>query len=224
MRFTVGDVFVDLIDADDMVVAAFQRDGEFEPEPLKAWGDVIRRQGNVIDVGSYTGLYAIAAAAHGCRVMAFEPNPYVQARLRHNVALNKVSVAVSGYALSDVDDCLDLHMNRAVKMTSAATLEAPGSRMFSTKVRSYRLDTVMIKLVRKIATSIDAIKIDVEGHEEAVLRGAAETLRNFEPIILIELLSDDAVRRVDAILTPMGYRGGRLDSRNFLYEQTRTEV
>lgn len=48
------------------------------------------------------------------------------------------------------------------------------------------VDTVSIDEERIDAGHIDLIKIDVEGHEEAVFRGARETLRNDEPILIFE--------------------------------------
>jgi FkbM family methyltransferase len=213
-----GKYDVELIDDGDMVVAALNRDGEFEPAVLEAWADACRSGGKVCDIGAYTGLYAIAAARHGCQVAAFEPNPYVYRRLLANIKANRCRVKTFGHALSDRGALVQFYMKKSVRLTSAGTLEARGTRDHETSVMCYPLDDVIPD------REIRAMKIDVEGHEEAVLRGAAETIRANDPIILIELLSDDASRRVDALLKDMGFRGDRLDSRNFIYRKTRTEV
>lgn len=207
----VGNHTVTLEDAGDMVVAALHRDGEFEPAVLAAWGQVCSAGGRVVDVGAYTGLYAIAAAKHGCAVVAFEPNPNVQRRLIYNVQQNRVNLKVIGQALSDREDCVALHMKRSPAMTSAASIADSTGRDYQTQVMTTRFDTAFPDRV------IRAMKIDVEGHELAVLKGAVETLRQNPVTILIELLSEGAINDADAFLSEIGYRGERLDDRNFMF-------
>ena len=57
----------------------------------------------------------------------------------------------------------------------------------------------------------DLIKIDVEGHEPAVLRGMANQLEGKRPALLIEVLSSGAADQVDRLTRPFGYVVYRLD-------------
>jgi len=197
-----------------MVVAALDREGEFEPEPLKAWGDACIVGGNFVDVGAYTGLYAIAAAAHDCKVIAFEPNPAVERRLCENIKHNRAKVKVFGCALSDAAGVRQLFMNGHVGLTSAGSLEERNNRNAETAVVCKRLDDIL-----RPGTRVKAMKIDVEGHEQAVLTGAERVITDGHPMIIIELLTDDAVRAVGGWLTERGYQGRPLDLRNWLFTE-----
>lgn len=63
----------------------------------------------------------------------------------------------------------------------------------------YRLDDI------RIPEHIDFIKIDVEGYEEMVLQGAADTLRRNHPVLMIEIF-DENYSRVNTYLYSIGYR------------------
>ena len=60
------------------------------------------------------------------------------------------------------------------------------------------------------------IKIDVEGHELAVLRGAVQTLERWQPSLLIETLKDyTSGEQVTSFLTPYGYQPYRCEHNTF---------
>jgi len=87
---------------------------------------------------------------------------------------------------------------------SANVLEDPaGSPQVECLVPTLRLDDYGFK-------SVGFVKIDVEGHELPVLRGAEETLRQCSPTILVELEErhcPGTVKNVSAFLSTLGYDG-----------------
>lgn len=184
----------------DMVVKRFRSRGEFEPRSMAIWRQYARDGGLMVDVGAYTGIYAIAASQEGARVVAFEPMPKCAARMAENARANGVSFGRIRIAVSD----------RAgiVAMASRADLSS-GSRVASDglAVASARMDDMAISDVR-------AIKIDVEGHEQAVLRGAMETICEYRPAIIVECWSADDFAAVCAMLP--GYSGRRIEGSNYL--------
>ena len=100
MKFAIDGITVDLVEAHDRNVIHLQKDG-YEPHSLAMWARLIQPDSVVLDIGAYTGLYSIIAAKCGARVLALEPMPAQQWRLRVNAARNKVRIEVLPVAASD---------------------------------------------------------------------------------------------------------------------------
>lgn len=198
---------VDLIPDGDMVLQHQARTGKpFEAESVTAWlGSTTH--GLALDVGAYTGLYALLAARNGARVMAFEPNPAVYDRLLQNVAANGyLDLTPVPLALSDRCGRAAMTVNAAVKLTSAGRL-SEGSTVELVTMDSLELESVV------------AVKIDVEGHECAVLRGALQTLIRCSPLLITEALTQEAALEQAGILCPLGYVGRKADEWNIVWRK-----
>lgn len=205
----VHPVDVEIID-DDRVAAAVRRNGQFEPESLKAWGELCAngRAGCVLDVGSYGGLFGIAAALMKNKVMAFEPKPIMVRRTKANMALNGVEFEVVRAAVSDKIGKAMLGFNPDLALTSGSSLEMKGIAQM--EVRTVMLDSVTLP------GKIGAVKIDVEGHEAAVIRGALEMIRLMKPVFIIETLDKEDRKEEIKRLMPDYVAKAFLDKRNLL--------
>ncbi|KRF40878.1 hypothetical protein ASG96_08680 [Terrabacter sp. Soil810] len=138
-----------------------------------------------VDVGAHVGSYAVLAAvtvgSEG-RVLAFEPDAANRARLEGHVRLNDLSnVVVHDHGLSDTES--EVAMVRPVASNSGMTrLALPGETPdFSMGVR--RLDDV---LDGDETPPVSVMKIDVEGAEVAVVRGAADLIARDQPYVVFE--------------------------------------
>jgi FkbM family methyltransferase len=165
-------------------------DGRYEPNEMYAMANLLRSGMCFIDVGANEGIFTLlAAAAVGPTgtVHAFEPSPRERARLSSNLALNGLhNVRVHPIALGS---------SRRTASLSVSDQEHPGhntlggfgyretSHAYSVEVAVEALDDVV---EREGLDRVDLIKIDVEGSETAVLRGAGDTLRKFRPVIIVE--------------------------------------
>lgn len=196
---------VELHDTGDRVVFNYRRDGEFEPVSIAAWRAALRPGDVAIDVGSYSGLYAIMAAQAGCIAVAYEPNPTMFRRLRFNVDANGVTVDCSRYAISDKMERRAFYTKH--DMTSAGRFqERAGAERIEVDCRPLRES-------RKVC----AIKVDVEGAEAAVLRGAEEVILRDRPVVICEALN---LPQFDALTTwmgAMGYAYRKADKHNVIF-------
>lgn len=211
----VHPVDVEIID-DDRVAAAVRRNGQFEPQSLDAWGAICAdgKAKLVFDVGSYGGLFGIAAALMKNKVVAFEPKPIMVRRTKANMALNGVEFEVVQAAVSDEDGKAQLGFNPNLALTSGSSLEMKGAATMT--VRTVRLDSRVFLAGERIG----AIKIDVEGHEAAVLRGGADMIAKHKPFILIETLDNDK-RKEEVKAALPGYTvKAFLDKRNLFMVPT----
>lgn len=196
---------VDLIDDGDMVIRHLRQRGSFEPVSMAAW---LSACGPAVDVGAYTGLYAIAAARQGARVMALEPNPAVCKRLRANVERNGASVEVWRAAAGAEDGEAELRVG-TVPLTSAGSLVGRGRAI---PVTVMTLDGLLEDC------PVSRIKIDVEGYEAEVIRGAAETIARCRPLVITEALDAAAVAAQTEVMRALGYGAPEpADGRNLIW-------
>lgn len=160
-----------------------------------------------VDVGASIGMYSQELSLHARKVTAFEANPAVAAFAKSAAARN---VSVINAALSSAAGraVLKFPLNRKGEgVTEAGTIE-PNNPIYSADVASievpvHRLDDLAIE-------NCGFVKIDVEGHEEAVLDGGATLIAAQRPLVMVELndaFSAGVVRRVTARFAALSYRG-----------------
>lgn len=156
--------------------------GRLEPE-MTLLRHVVRQGEHVIDVGGNRGAYAFRLAQLGARVEVFEPNPACHGVLRA-WAEGGASVTVHPCGLSDHAGAIALHIpvdEAGVEHDASASMEPHAFARARDQIVDLRtLDSFGFR-------DVAFIKIDVEGHEAAVLRGAAETIRASKPTLLVEI-------------------------------------
>ncbi len=179
--------------------------GGLEPE-LALLPLLIGRGERALDVGANYGTYALTLAGLGATVDLFEPNPAIAAVLRA-WAQHRRGVTVHGLALSDQSGMAELVIPADAGGTehdSSASI-APG---FAATGR--RVQVPMAPLDSLEITDAALIKIDVEGHEAAVLAGARQTIAASQPALIVEIEQRHIARPMAEVLgeiAAMGYRG-----------------
>lgn len=168
-----------------------------------------------LDCGANIGVHTIewARAMNGWgRVMAFEPQERIFYALAGNIAINNCRNASATHAAlgakSGVLKIPDLDYDAPASFGSLELQGRPGGPEFiGQKIDYERLS----KEVRLVAIDdlklerLDFVKIDVEGMELEVLRGAAVSIGRHRPIMIIETLKSGA-EPIVAFLAPLGYR------------------
>jgi len=147
-----------------------------EPETL-AWIRGFEAGSVLWDIGANIGLYSLyAARARGCRVMAFEPAPANFALLAKNIEINGLEESVSALpiALGNSNRLDALHMPDTDPGGAFATF---GAKTSAAAVRLACLGFAIDRFVGDFAPPFpEHIKIDVDGSEEDIVRGATRTL------------------------------------------------
>lgn len=143
---------------------------------------VLSPDSNCVDVGCHEGVFLeqfLKYAPRG-RHYAFEPIPHLAERLKAKYA----GVKIFNCALSDTSGEAVFYV-----IPEAPALSGLNSREFlepektrqPVRVRTERLDDLV-----SADTKIDLIKLDVEGAEGMVLRGALETIKRDKPCVILE--------------------------------------
>jgi FkbM family methyltransferase len=187
------------LDPYDLVSGGILASGQWEPKTWHALEQHTPAGGTFIDVGAHIGWYSLKAAkAVGPkgRVIAVEPNPETLRTLRDNIRASGAGavIIVAPVACSDSESTLTLYAapraNTGMSSLSLENASRLGAVDSSYQVRARRLDDI----VREAGvTRVDAVKIDVEGAEFLVLKGAVETLDHYRPVIAVEL-SDEGLK------------------------------
>jgi FkbM family methyltransferase len=130
------------------------------------------RSGDIFfDVGANAGAYAVLAGGIGCEVTAIEPIPQTFAKLTENISLNlKVGdINALNVAVSSAPGVLRM----TTGFGSGNHILNPGEQADSVEVAVTTLD-----ILTRDGHAPTFIKMDVEGHEVEVLKGALSTLRS----------------------------------------------
>lgn len=144
-----------------------------------------------IDIGAHVGFYTIGLAPRFDAVIAYEPSHAQHAWLAHNVRLNGFAhVEVNEVALGDEVGTATLHV---LSYEGGLNSLAPDVASRYQAIDQYEVPVVVLD--DRELTDVDLLKVDVEGYELPVLRGAARTIAASRPLILLEVWQEPARRR-----------------------------
>jgi FkbM family methyltransferase len=152
----------------------------FEPE-LRRLNEFVPKGRGAVDVGVWWGPWSWWLARMVPRVDSFEPNPDVVDRLAPVMPKN---VTIHSVALSNQSGRSNLWVPSGGASTEGRASLEPQTRTRSDRrqqpVATSRLDDFELG-------DIGFVKIDVEGHELAVLQGATDLLKTQRPTLLVEI-------------------------------------
>ena len=156
----------------------------------------------VVDVGANIGAYSAWVAGllgDAGRLLAIEPNPVSFAQLKRSIGSVPALSAALGVACGEFEGELVLYSEPGYTVSSSFSAFEAASR--SDLVRVRRLDDISTE---QEIQHVDLLKIDVEGAEALVLRGATETLARTDRVIL-ETTADDLGSAVTELLHAHGF-------------------
>lgn len=179
-----------LFHANDDIVAWeylwFGDDG-YEPEITKTWVEWARDAGVVYDIGAYTGLMSVLAALANpaAEIHLWEPMDRTIERAQINLRLNQVErqVRLHDVAVSDSPGQVEINLYRGPNFLGTGN-----------SIYDKGLPIQAVKQVRRVVVdnffpekNPDLVKIDIEGHELAALRGMERTIERARPRMIVEI-------------------------------------
>ena len=192
---------------------------------------------NVLDIGANVGLFSLELYLDSKNITyhVFEPIPTTYENLKKTALLNNVDpnhYKTYNLGLSDKNGSFTFYLPAACEAASLQPINDEYYLKQSDEMGNYTGQTSMKEVECKVTTvdeivskesieDIGFIKIDVEGNELFVLRGAQKTLTTYRPLVYCELLRKHAKRfgyhpnEVIALMDKIGYccktyRNGRL--------------
>jgi FkbM family methyltransferase len=173
----------------------------YEIETLEFLKKEYKQFENVIDIGTNIGNHLLywCSELGAQNVVCFEPNDFNRSVLLKNIELNHLEPIVTvhscalgaetGKGVQSNFTLGNMGMNRVDKVSDATTAS-------TTEIK--RLDDFSI-------SKVNFIKIDVEGFEAEVLKGASATIIKNKPVVMIEVF-DSSRTQVEALMQQYGYK------------------
>jgi FkbM family methyltransferase len=210
-----------LLDPSDVIGEEILITDTWQPQVWQAISDGLSPGAVLLDVGAHIGYDSLKGSVRvgeSGKVISFEPNPATLEQLRANIAASHATnVTIEPIACSDKEEMLTLYDSTSEGNSGASSLSlANADQKTQGTLPSYTVKGRPIdNVVRELGLNrVDAIKVDVEGAEYLVLRGARETLQRFHPKLVMEVSPrqlanmNATVEDLVALLTELGYGTG----------------
>ena len=185
--------------ASDHIVSTIRREQDFYEAPFLDWlGTLNLPDGLCIDVGACIGNHSIYFGGPlGRDVLAFEPNPKAFEILTANIRLNALEDRITPFSYAIGAEATEAQLVEGLEDNlGAASLK----QMSTGDIRVVTLDEILPP-----EAAVALIKIDVEGWELKVLKGAKRCLETARPLVAAEAMTSDAMRANTAFLSALDY-------------------
>jgi FkbM family methyltransferase len=170
--------------------------------------DYVKPGSLVVDVGAnlgfMTALFSRLATRAGI-IHSFEPSPDTFRKLQEVIAENCLeNVRAHNFGCGDKEEQLQLYCKPSSGHSSLRRPDRADDIRAVQEVSIVRLDEYLAPQIDRL----DFLKIDTEGHEDAVIAGAEKLIAQHRPTIYIELASEfmESSRRAVSLLKSAGYR------------------
>lgn len=201
---------------DDRVLSRILWNKTFQPQTLSAWLSLCAHADLILDIGAYTGLYGLAAAAQNpnASVFCFEPLPQNAARIRQNLSLNAFPhLELQEVALASCDGPARLHFLPTPDfLPSHASLRPlePTAPCAHQDVPALRLESFLRHISSCAFPKRLLLKIDVAGAAADILKGMGELLSHLEVDLLLDRSDGEHPASLTTLLKPLGYKAYRI--------------
>ena len=167
--------------------------GSFERSTARALRGLLKPGDAALDIGANIGAHTLGMAksvgSQG-RVIAFEPTDFAFAKLQRNLSLNPALQAqtriVQMFLGADENTMVPAGVYAQWPLFDREGVH-PKHRGRETTTRNAEIGTLDGFVLREGLSRIDLIKMDVDGHELPLLKGALQTLRALRPALVMEM-------------------------------------
>ena len=198
---------------DTSIVERFKRDGSYEPEFIHHLVETLKEQssGAFLDIGANIGMIALSVLKHCPNIMiyAFEPGPHQFELLQKTLSDNKLSEKIKAYDIALKDETgeatFQIHDSEDVSGDGFSDSQR-GGKTYAITVKTEKIDNWWNENGRP---EIGTLKIDTEGAELWILKGAHEMIMDQQPVLYLEINDknirnypyeiDDLLRHIKAL-------------------------
>jgi FkbM family methyltransferase len=160
-------------------------------ETIKIFENHLKKGDTYIDIGTnlgYMSLNAERIVGKEGSVISFEPDATILPLLKENKLINNSGITIVEKAASEKQgiEIFNIATESGLSRLANEQVNLFGLELLQQKeVKTDTLDNILNELIPRRVVNL--IKIDVEGHELKVLRGGIDTLRNYKPVLILEI-------------------------------------
>lgn len=185
--------------------------GTHEPNVMNVLKKYIKNNMFAIEIGSHIGYFSLFLSnrlqSNG-KLILFECSPGVCKLLKRNLELNGFDkfTKVEEMAVSDQNSTIDLYITDNEEDATHSLIGGLAGKGSKIEIQTISLDNYFKN--NNISTKLDFIKIDAEGAEGLILKGAKDVIKNYKPLILIEMHTIDGstYKLAEELLREYDYR------------------
>ena len=198
------------LDPEEWLQIDLRASRRLEPRTTALFERILRPGDSCVDVGAHVGYHSLVAArlvGAGGRIFSIDPQPYNCAKILTNAQLNGfANITVVAAAVAEVDGFIALK-NQSRQDKARLTLAGPG-------VNDGALTFVVPKITLRWLFEtyelrpVTLLKIDVEGFEHEVLKGAGDAIQSIENIVFEVLPGEgaDKTQAIEKMLRDFGFQ------------------
>jgi FkbM family methyltransferase len=176
----------------------------FEREMGWLWIELSKKSEVIIDIGANTGIYSLVSQTvnSDSLIYAFEPSKNTFSKLQQNVSINNFNINCFPIALSNHSGSQVFYDSYDSNQTSASMSHKMHALWENYAVNSYEVKTQTLDdfIYDNNIHKIDLVKLDVEMFEPEVIEGFLGEIFIKQPIIFIEVLSEEVGERLMLLL------------------------
>ena len=175
----------------------------------------------LIDVGANIGNHSVFFSKYFKNIISFEPNPFIYEILKINTS-HYPNISINNFGLSTKEDLFYMSEDKRNLGGSKIYLDKKDipSSLLIKEVLLKQLDSLNIKA----STNSVLIKLDVEGHEINVLRGATNFIKAYNPVICFEQHTNDFYDGKSAVIEFLDGLGYEFYLFNSIYDRYKSNV
>ncbi|MFZ5969207.1 MAG: FkbM family methyltransferase [Bacillota bacterium] len=187
---TKNSMFKMILDRPGLIEDYIVEYGGWEIGLVRMLASLLKDEGAFLDIGANIGYYTLfmASSFPNMKCIGFEPHPKIYEQFKRNVTINQFkNVTTYDYAVGDFNGQTDFHItrddhyNKALAAINYYDLLENDFQKVSVKIVT--VDDILDDETKK---NVRAMKIDTQGYEYEVIRGAQDLIKKSKPIICFE--------------------------------------
>lgn len=187
---------------DGIIDPLFYNFGYVETYDIRVFINLIQKENVIFDIGANTGIYSVLSSIvmDQSVVYSFEPYPVNYIRLNENITLNarkNIQTVQKAVGAEKTSIVFTVPAEDMISDTSSV-LESFSKSTYEGRIKWKSIEVEQVTVddfcIENDINRVDLMKIDVEGYEMDVLRGALKTIQKDRPIILLESFLNEKKR------------------------------